>query len=163
MWDGNAIRWRGQASYQFPSDLWRYIELALETRPEVLVETGIGEGGTSLFVRDALQLHDRTVELIGVEHDSLGLFSEIQATVWGRRVMVLCDSDVYSYEHMTHEIRLYSRLVQPGQVLVVCHTDREDWGARRAALEFLDLHPEFSRLPEPSPTLNPFGYLKRIR
>jgi cephalosporin hydroxylase len=163
MWDGNAVHWRHCASYQIPSDLWRYFELAVETRPEVLVETGYGNGGTSLFIQDAAWIHGLEIEGHGVDQDSIKLFPQVRSAVGDRRTMVICDSDVYSYEHMAKELDLYGSLVQPGQVLVVCHTDREDWGARRAALEFLDLHPEFSRLPEPSPTMNPFGYLKRIR
>lgn len=124
-WDGNAVYWRGHPSYQQPADLIRYQELIWEHRPDWVIETG-GGGGTTGF------LIDLGISWVWTTQDSLAEVPDLSGTV-----MAILDSDVYSLEHMRAEIAAYAPLVTEGQHLIVCHTDRPDWGARPALAEYL--------------------------
>lgn len=175
LWCGTAVRWRGLPSYQLPEDLWRYGQLIIDRRPDWIINTGCAPGGTDSFLRDVCKLtgHGRVIGVdieeapyddpwYIVQGDSVIEASRIARLVADGSCMVILDSDVYSTEHCLAEIRAYAPLVTLGQVLVVCHTNREDWGVQPALRAFLaDHHNEFSRLPDLNDTLNPGGYLLR--
>lgn len=162
-WSGNPVRWRGLASYQLISDLWRYHELLVERRPDFVLETGSGEGGTTAFLEDVCKLQ-RHGQVIGIEGDSLLAAKRIREHVRGASVMAILDSDVYNAAHMLAELFAYAPLVTVDQTLIVCHTDRPDWGSAPALARYLEAHPsEFEKDEEPLWTLNPGGYLRRVR
>jgi len=155
-WDGNAVRWRGLPSYQLPSDLIRYQEIITERRPHYVIETGPGEGGTTLFLRDACR-----AGCVVPVNDSLTNFYAVRDFVGTCSVMAVLDSDVYSRDHMALEIAVYAQLVTIGQHLIVCHTDREDWGAKPALDAYLADHGhKFAVVPPPMPSMA--TYLERI-
>lgn len=146
-WDGNAVYWRGEASYQLPSDLVRYQEIIYSTMPDWVIETG-GGGGTTWFLSDVCNLleHGRVYP---VREDSLRNVPSLRGSV-----MAILDSDVYDPAHMLAEMRLYAPLVSRGHYLVVCHTDREDWGSAPALAEYLNDNPDmFFRQPAPDQSL----------
>lgn len=154
-WDGNAVEWRGEPSFQLPSDLFEYARLIHESKPDWIVETG-GGGGTTQFLKDT---SERGV-VVGVKTDSLGWAKTVSLT---GAVMVILDSNVYDAEHMLDELVAFGALVTVGQHMIVCHTNREDWGSKPALDAFLKDHGEkWGQLLDPHPTLNPGGYLKRL-
>ena len=158
-WSGNAVLWRGLPSFQLPSDLFAYARLIHETQPDFIIETGSGDGGTTQFLRDVCQLEAHGT-VIGISKDSLAWAKS--AGLEGS-VMAILDSDVYSAKHMRDELEAFAPLVTRGQHLIVCHTDRADWGSGVALTSYLSEHgAEFEQSPEPVPTLNPGGYLRRI-
>lgn len=129
-------------------------QLIVATRPDWVIETG-GGAGTTRFLTDVCELigYGRVVP---ISEDSLG-----NAPRWlDGDIMVICDSDVYSEQHMLDEIRLYAPLVTEGCYLVVCHTDRSDWGAAPALARYLAERNEFEVTEPPAPTMN--SYLRRI-
>lgn len=153
-WDGNAVHWRGRASYQLPDDLIRYQEIINERRPQWVIETGGGEG-TTTYLQDVCGLLNRGF-VVAIGENSLTRAPSLIGSV-----MAILDSDVYSLEHMRKEIALYAPLVTPGQVLVVCHTDREDWGSAQALAEYRAKNPEeFEELAGPPRSL--CTYLVRL-
>ena len=150
MWDGNAVYWRGEPSYQLPNDLIRYQEIIFRDMPDWIIETG-GGSGTTWFLSDVCNLigHGRVYP---VREDSLGNVPALEGPV-----MVILDSDVYSEEHMYAELRAYAPLVSRSQYLVVCHTDRSDWGAQPALARYLDENSEmFMRNSSPDPSLSTY-------
>lgn len=151
-WDGNAVTWRGRPSWQHPADLIRYQEIICESRPDWIIETGAG-GGTTVFLRDVCALINHGF-VIAIEEDSLTNVPAPQGSV-----MAILDSDVYSREHMVAELEAYAPLVT--EHLIVCHTDREDWGAAPALSDYLENNQEsFREVSSPSGSL--CTYLERV-
>ena len=154
VWDGSAVHWQGKPSYQLPHDLIRYQEIIYERRPDYIIETG-GGGGTTAFLRDVCGLANHGF-VVAVEAYSLKRIPKVRGTT-----MAILDSDVYSETHMRKEIELYAPLVTPGQILVVCHTDREDWGSAPALSGYLANNPGMFRVEE-APALSLCTYLERL-
>lgn len=154
-WDGNAVHWRGLPSYQRPSDLIRYQEIIHYRRPDWVIETG-GGGGTTRFLRDVCRLAGHRQKVLGIGPNSLDRIPAVTGSV-----MVILDSDVYSYTHMTREIEAYAPLVTREQMLVVCHTNRTDWGSHPAVTSYLSEHQEMFREEMPPP-LSLCTYLERL-
>lgn len=137
-----------------PSDLIRYQELICECRPDWIIETG-GGGGTTWFLSDVCNLieHGRVYP---VKENASRNIPQLQGSV-----MAILDSDVYDETYMREEIASYAPLVSTGQHLIVCHTDRADWGAAPALEAYLNLNPYmFSRKDGPPPSL--CTYLERL-
>ena len=42
--------WMGIRSMKCPLDLWIYQEILFKTKPDIIIETGTNEGGTTLFL-----------------------------------------------------------------------------------------------------------------
>ena len=50
--------WLGRPAIQFPNDAWQVQELIWQTRPDVIVETGIAHGGSLIYNASMLALLD---------------------------------------------------------------------------------------------------------
>lgn len=140
--------WLGIPVIQLPQDVVALQEIIWQTRPTLVVETGVAFGG-------ALVLYASLLELIGGPGEALGVEVEMReaneaalrehplahrisllkgsstdqaivAAVAARareaeRVMVILDSD-HSHAHVLRELELYADLVSPGCYLVVYGT-----------------------------------------
>jgi cephalosporin hydroxylase len=139
----HTFTWFGRPVLQLPEDLVRLQEVVYDVRPDVIVETGVFDGGSLLFhaslfeamgkgrvigvdleirpgVREALRDHPlgRRIEL--VEGDSV--VPEIVAQVrgmlgTGETAMVILDSN-HTGAHVAAELEAYSPLVTPGSCIV---------------------------------------------
>ena len=149
--------WRGKPSYQLASDLFHLARLIHECRPAWVIETG-GGGGTSRFLADVCDLEEYGGEVLPIRQESLDW------TGLGDRqgsVMAILDSDVYNAQHMLNELLQYAPMVTSGQHLVVCHTDRDDWGSAPALRAYLgEYGPQFQTTTPPTPSMN--TYLRRM-
>lgn len=183
-------RWLGSRVLKNPFDLWSYQEVVWETRPDVIVETGTHDGGSTLFFASLLDLVGGG-RVLSVDFDpkpglpehprieyrrdsslSEGTLAWVaKACTGGARVMVVLDSD-HSRDHVLAELRAYAGFVTPGCYLVVEDGNvgghpvyREHGpGPTEALAAFLA---EDSRF-EPDPrrerflmTFNPGGWLRR--
>ncbi|SRR5258706_6634157 len=131
-------KWLGVPALKCPLDLWMYQQIIHETRPAVIVETGVNEGGSSLFLASMLDLLgggkviacDITLAKVSpivkkhpritlVEGSSIGnkIVSRISNECADQSVMVILDSD-HSYKHVREELNLYSKLVTVGNYLI---------------------------------------------
>jgi perosamine synthetase len=144
--------WAGLPVIQFPQDLLVLQEVIWQTRPDLIIETGIAHGGSLVFYASMLELLGGTGRVVGVdieirphnrkaieEHALAGRISMIEgpstddATLRqvreharGRdRVMVILDSN-HTHDHVLAELALYSPLVTEGNYLVVLDTSIED-------------------------------------
>lgn len=134
-------RWLGVEALKTPQDLWVYQEILVETRPDIIVETGAFRGGSALYLatvcealdhgrvlsidlrlRDDLPSHPRIEFLAGSSTDPSILEQVRQAIGGDDRVMVLIDSD-HSRDHVLAELRAYGPLITAGCYLIVEDTN----------------------------------------
>jgi cephalosporin hydroxylase len=135
MW--SLSKYKGIVTYKYPNDLWILQEIISEIKPDVFIETGTFNGGTSLFVADLmdwygkgmvvtvdierqenLPQHDRIVYLTG---DSVSdeVLSWVEPYV-NAKPTVMVDLDSYhTKDHVSKELELYSPFVTEGSYLIV--------------------------------------------
>lgn len=139
-----TFSWLGLPILQLPDDLVRLQEVIASVRPDVIIETGVNQGGSILFhatlceamgngrvvgidirigeeTRNALMSHALARRIHLIEGDSAG--PETVASVrklipGGASVMVILDSD-HSKAHVARELEAYAPLVTPGSCIVV--------------------------------------------
>jgi len=183
--------WLGAQALKNPLDLWVYQEIMVETRPELVVETGTYRGGSALFlaticdllgagevvsidvepVRDDYPAHPRITYLGGRSSTDPEVVAEIAARAEGKRTLVVLDSD-HSQAHVEAELAAYAPLVPVGCYVIVEDSNigrvRKDLlpGPLEAIETFLAETSEFEidRAREKFLiTFNPSGYLRRVR
>lgn len=140
--------WLGRPIIQYPTDILAVQELIWETKPELIIETGIARGGSLIFYASLMELLGGNGRVIGVDVDirahnreaiekhpmfrritmiegssvDPGVVSGILDMAAGKSpVMVLLDSN-HTHEHVMRELELYSPFVTPGSYLVVYDT-----------------------------------------
>lgn len=142
------FRWLGLPIIQLPQDILAIQELIWRVRPDLVIETGIARGGSTIFYASMLELiggpgrvlaidvdirpHNRTaleehplfhrVELIeGSSVDPKVAEHVEQEAHSAERVMVALDSN-HTHEHVLGELRRYGPLVTEGSYLMVFDT-----------------------------------------
>lgn len=142
------FRWLGRPIVQYPQDIIALQEIVWETRPTLIVETGVAHGGSLIFYASLFELMKLPGEVVGVEielraHNERAIeahpMSDRIRIVKGsstdpsvvaavaeiarghERVMVVLDSH-HSHEHVAAELAAYAPLVSPGNYLVVFGT-----------------------------------------
>ena len=147
--------WLGRPVIQFPQDLAALQEIIWETKPDLIIETGIAHGGSLIFHASMLQLLGNSGRVLGIDIDIRAhnraeieahpMFDRIdmiqgssiddaiaqqarEAAANARRVMVVLDSN-HTHEHVLRELELYAPLVTNGCYLVVADTLIEDMPA----------------------------------
>ncbi|HUH15701.1 MAG TPA: CmcI family methyltransferase [Gaiellaceae bacterium] len=183
--------WLGAQALKNPLDLWVYQEIMVETRPELVVETGTYRGGSAYFlasicdllgegevvsidietVRDDYPEHPRITYLGGRSSTDPEVVAEIRARAEGKRTLVVLDSD-HSQAHVEAELAAYARLVPVGGYVIVEDSNigriRKDLmpGPLEAIETFLSKTDDFEIDREREKfliTFNPSGYLRRVR
>jgi cephalosporin hydroxylase len=189
--DTKNLSWFGYHLIKCPLDLWIYQELLVQTRPDVVVETGTWYGGSALYmamIQDQIgrgrvitidieqkpgrPSHPRLTYITGSSVDE-AVIAQICEAVGGERAMVILDSDHHA-AHVYDEIIAYSPLVQVGDYLIVEDTNVNGHpvspefgpGPMEAIDKFLSENSEFvidRRCERFLMTLNPRGYLRRCK
>lgn len=148
---GYQWTWLGLPFIQMPQDMIVTQEVIWETKPDVIIETGIAWGGSIVFYASLLQLIGKG-EVVAVD---LNLYDHVAQQVMGypfsnrihlykgsstdpsvaakikshvksgQKVMVLLDSN-HTHQHVLDELRVYAPLVTKGQYLIVSDTIVED-------------------------------------
>ena len=183
--------WLGAQALKNPLDLWVYQEIMVETRPELIVETGTYRGGarsssrrsatcsararssrsTSRPLRDDYPTHPRITYLGGRSSTDPDVVATVRERAAGKRTLVVLDSD-HSQAHVEAELAVYAELVPVGCYLIVEDSNigqiRKDLlpGPLEAIEVFLARTDEFEidRGREKFLiTHNPSGYLRRVR
>jgi len=139
--------WLGLPVIQLPPDIVTLQEVIWETRPQLVIETGIARGGSLVLYasilellgegrvlgidvdirahnRAAIEAHPLAHRLDMVEGSSLDdavVETARRAAAEAERVMVVLDSD-HTQDHVLAELRLYAPFVTVGQFLVVADT-----------------------------------------
>ena len=140
--------WLGVPIIQHPEDIVILQELLWQTRPDLVIETGIAHGGSLLLSASILKLLEGERDVLGVDidiraharatlstHPLAGLISTIEGNSVSpevmdkvraiaarhERIFVILDSN-HTYEHVAAELALYSDFVSLGSYLVVMDT-----------------------------------------
>jgi cephalosporin hydroxylase len=183
--------WLGAQALKNPLDLWVYQEIMVETRPELIVETGTYRGGSALFlasicdlldsgevisidveqVRDDYPRHPRITYLGGRSSTDPDVVAGVRERADGKRTLFVLDSD-HSEAHVAAELAAYAELVPVGCYLIVEDSNigqiRRDllpgpMEAIDAFLEGTDAFEVDERREKFLITFNPRGYLRRVR
>jgi cephalosporin hydroxylase len=168
----DTTTWMGVRAQKCPTDIWIYQEILHETRPDVIVETGVNFGGATLLLANLCDLlghgevvavditldrvHENTrkhprVTLLEGSSTAPDIVEQIAKKCAGKRTMVTLDSD-HSADHVYRELSQYSPLVSPGLYLICEDTNtdlgaaaRGEWRGPSAALQrFLSENDQFT-------------------
>jgi cephalosporin hydroxylase len=183
--------WLGAQALKNPLDLWVYQEIMVETRPELVVETGTYRGGSAAYVasicdllgagevvsidieqvREDYPVHPRITYLGGRSSTHPDVLADVRSRAEGKRTLVILDSD-HSQGHVETELAEYAPLVPVGGYVIVEDSNigqiRKDLmpGPLEAIETFLAATDDYEidRSREKFLiTFNPSGYLRRIR
>ncbi|HMS55042.1 MAG TPA: CmcI family methyltransferase [Fimbriimonadaceae bacterium] len=182
-------RWLGAKVQKIPFDLWVEQEIIFETKPDLIIETGTYDGGSTLFyahlfdimgngevvsidiaAQQGLPQHPR-ITYISASSVDADVVSELRKRAADKRVMVILDSD-HSRDHVMKELEVLAPLTSPGCYLIVEDTNVNGhpvlWehgpGPMEAVRAWEKNAPPFERDPSREKfmvTFNPRGYWKR--
>jgi cephalosporin hydroxylase len=146
------FRWLGRPIIQFPQDMVALQEIIWETKPDLIIETGVAHGGSLIFHASLLELIGGPGKVVGIDIDirahnrveiekhpmfkriqliqgssvDPGVVDQVKALAAGsQRIMVILDSN-HSHAHVLGEMQCYAPLVTPGNYLAVLDTVVED-------------------------------------
>jgi cephalosporin hydroxylase len=133
-------RWLGRTVVKSPMDLLIIQEIVAETRPDLIIETGVLAGGSTFFLATLMDLLDIDGTVVGIDIDLSAasgghvkhprieliegsstdpeIVDQLKARAAGRRVMVDLDAD-HSEQHVAGELEALASLVTPGCYLIV--------------------------------------------
>lgn len=144
--------WMGRPIIQHPHDTMALQELIWQTKPDVIIETGIAHGGSIIFTASMLELlggdrlvigididirkHNRAeiehhpmfkrIQLIEGSSIAPGTIEQVKQLAAGKKnVMVILDS-YHTHEHVMQELQLYGPMVSLNNYMVVFDTWVED-------------------------------------
>lgn len=139
--------WMGVPIIQMPADVMATQEVIWQTKPDVIIETGVARGGSVLFMasllemigngkvvgvdidirahnRESIESHPMSKRVVLVEGGAVDAdtVARVRAEIPpGAKVMVVLDSD-HSRDHVLAECRSYGPMVTKGCFLVVADT-----------------------------------------
>ena len=183
------VTWMGTRAMKPPFDLFIFQEIIWDTRPDVIIECGSSQGGTTLFLAGICELlhHGNVLSIDNVKFDrpahqaiiyyfgdTLAPETLNEVVPFAKRhqkVMVILD-DNHARDHVLAEMELYGALVTSGCYLIVEDTNvnghpvfpNHGPGPGEAVKEYLRKHPEFKvdyKREHFGLTYNPGGYLLR--
>ena len=140
----HGFAWMGRPILQLPEDIVRMQQAFDQVQPDLVIETGVFEGGSLLYyatlcealgkgrvlgidvelrpgVREVLEGHRLARRIALIEGDSTdpAVVDQVRGIQnAGDTTLVLLDSD-HSREHVRRELEAYAPLVTPGSYLVV--------------------------------------------
>jgi cephalosporin hydroxylase len=141
MWENT--KWLGVPMWKFPGDCLVIQDIIYEIKPDYIIETGTGLGGSSIFYASILELmYHGMVLTIDIDHTKhqlslcynsgvvsrinritgnsidANIIEDVSRFANNKRCMVVLDS-WHSYEHVLKEMKLYSGFVAVGSYLIV--------------------------------------------
>lgn len=149
---GMNFTWLGFVINQMPQDLVAYQEIIFKVKPDLIIETGVAFGGTSIFfasmlnmcklyrskvigidikilenTRKAITEHPLGKKITLIEGSSIdsNVVNKIYELAKGKKVLICLDSD-HRHNHVLAELKAYSSLVSVGSYIIVNDTGIED-------------------------------------
>jgi len=185
------MEYRGVPCQKCPFDYVLYQMIINEIKPDLIIEIGTNQGGSTLYLADLLQIYgDGKIHSIDISdncselvkgHARISLFHngwkeyDMALAEGFNRVLVIEDSS-HEYQNTFDAIQKFKDLVSLGSYLIVEDgiIDRLGWsksyqgGPVRAVKEFLTMNKNFivdnswENFFGKSATFNTIGFLKRI-
>jgi len=142
------FEWMGLPVIQYPQDLVMLQEIIWNTKPDLIIETGIARGGSLAFYASMLAQLGGNRRVIGIDVDlrahnkarllshpmsewmhfiegssiSDEIFSQINDLAKQYQNVMVCLDSNHTCKHVLQELRLYAPLVTPGSYCVVFDT-----------------------------------------
>jgi cephalosporin hydroxylase len=188
----NRVSWMGLTARKMVLDCWVYQQIIHEVRPEIIIEIGNAEGGSTRFLADLLELvgrgeviavdidHSifrgghRRVHLVTGDSAASETLAQVEGIARGRQGIVIHDGD-HSREHVLADLRAYAKYVSLGGYFIVEDTVIDLFragdglgsvnGPLGAVEQFVREDPRFQIDGAREYfvlTYNPRGYLRRI-
>ncbi|MFZ1829987.1 MAG: CmcI family methyltransferase [Candidatus Competibacteraceae bacterium] len=187
----NQTTYWGVKALKNPLDHWIYQELIYQNQPDIIIEIGNANGGSTLSLAHICELlgqgkvigidisHEGIPDLVKnhyritlIEGDACQCFSDVAKLISAKdRVLIIEDSS-HTYQNTLNILRTYSALLKPGDYFIVedsiCHHGLSVGpkpGPYEAIEAFTKENADFAidRSKESFLiTWNPKGYLKRI-
>jgi cephalosporin hydroxylase len=186
------VSWMGVPARKMVLDAWLYQQIIHALRPEIIIEIGNAEGGSTLYLANLLDLlGSGEVIAVDIDHSQFRVrhprvatvtgdsaapetLARVEALARGRRGLVIHDGD-HSHEHVLADLRAYAKFVQVGGYFIVEDTIMDIFragdglgsvnGPLGAVERFVRDDPRF-RIDSDREffvlTFNPHGYLKRL-
>jgi cephalosporin hydroxylase len=132
----SKVTWMGVTARKMVLDAWVYQQMIHELRPEIIIEIGNAEGGSTKFLANMLDLvgageviavdidhsifegrHPRVTLVTG---DSLSpeILARVDELAGGRQGLVIHDGD-HSHPHVLKDLRAYAKFVRLGCYFIV--------------------------------------------
>lgn len=188
----SKVSWMGVTARKMVLDAWVYQQMIYELRPEIIIEIGNAEGGSTKFLANMLDLvgageviavdidhsifegrHPR-VTLVTGDSSSPEVLARVGELARGRQGLVIHDGD-HSHPHVLKDLRAYAQFVRVGSYFIVEDTIADLFragdgignvnGPLCAVEEFVREDSRFQIDPSREQfvlTFNPRGFLKRI-
>jgi cephalosporin hydroxylase len=126
----------GVRALKSPFDAWIYQEIIYEVKPDIIIEIGSAEGGSTLYFANLFDLlgkgqvisididrtnfkvkHDRIVIITG-DCSSQEVAGKVSQLCQGKKVLVIHDGD-HSKDAVLRDLAIYSKLVSVSSYLIV--------------------------------------------
>ena len=144
--------WMGRPIIQFPQDMVAMQEIIWDSKPDLIIETGIAHGGSLIYYASLMEMMQLDGYVLGIDIDirahnrveieshpmrkriqmiqgssvAADTVAEVAKHAHGKKsVMVILDSN-HTHEHVLQELQQYSPFVSMGNYLVVFDTLVED-------------------------------------
>lgn len=186
------MKYRGVPCQKCPFDYVLYQMIIHEINPDLIIEIGTNEGGSTLYLADLLQLNGNGIihsidindkcPTIVKNHPRISLFHngwgqyDLELSKKFKTILVIEDSS-HSYQNTLDVIQRFKNVVTVGSYLIVEDGIVNDlnWsksfqgGPVKAINEFMELNSNFifdknlENFFGKSATFNTLGYLKRVK
>jgi len=139
--------WLGRPIIQFPQDIVALQEIIWQTKPDLIIETGIAHGGSLIFYASILELISKG-EVLGIDIDirehnrkeiekhkmlkrikmiegsstDEKVIKRVEKVVKKHKKVMICLDSLHTHQHVLKELNLYSKFVSKGSYLVVFDT-----------------------------------------
>ncbi len=188
----DRVFWMGVKARKNVLDAWVYQEIIHEVRPEIIIEIGNAEGGSTRYLANLLDLlgageviavdidhsifrgHHPRISLVAGDSAAPETLARVEELARGRQGLVIHDGD-HSREHVLADLRAYAKFVRLGSYFIVEDTIMDLFragdgighvhGPLGGVEQFLQEDPRFQVDPDREffvLTYNPQGYLKRV-
>jgi cephalosporin hydroxylase len=144
--------WMGRPIIQFPQDMVAMQEIIWQTKPDLIIETGVAHGGSIIYYASLIEMLGNNGKVLGIDIDirahnreeiekhamykhieliegssiSPEVLSKVKLLAQDKQnILVILDSN-HTHVHVLNELELYSPLVTKGNYLVVFDTLIED-------------------------------------
>ena len=146
------FNWLGMPIIQFPQDILTVQEIIYNTRPNIIIETGIARGGSLILHSSLMSLFQNKSHVIGIDEDIRAhnrkkiedhIFSKNISMIEGdstsdatikkvrkilsslkflKKKIMVCLDSNHTHDHVLKELYLYSQFVSKNCYLVVFDT-----------------------------------------
>jgi cephalosporin hydroxylase len=181
----------GVRTFKNPLDAWIYQEIIFEVKPDIIIELGNSNGGSTLLlahlcdlmgngrvigidlsheiVPESVKKHPRIIFIVG---DACNNFNAVKRYIHKDEKVLVIEDSSHTFENTLNILKLYSTLVTKGSYIIIedsiCHHSLElgpNPGPYEAIEEFIKGNNEFimDRNKEAFLiTCNPKGYLRKL-